>query len=594
MTGTRKNGVSLDDVLRELSVDNAYAHIVHITSQIPSRLAGSPNSRRMAEYAHEAFTRAGLEARMHEFPGLVSFPEPGEVRVLAPEARTIAANTLGHSASTDGLEGDLVYVASGADSEYEGRDVRGKITLSELSYSPARHEKAYIAWKRGSTAQIMMNWGDETNSVLPFGSMKSAWGNPTPQTLASEMPDLPCVGIARTEGLRLKRLCGAGPVRVRVRARAENGWKRLTMTTAESGVSADRQFLLLGGHMDSWPGPQATDNAAGDACMLELSRAFHRVRDGLRRGLVAGFWMGHETGTMISSSRFADVGWDRLRRACVAYLQIDQPAMAGSSTWHLHSTDDIQNYVVGATREIAGEMPIHWRRQQKNGDSSFFGVGLPSLAGEMSFTDDEIKRTALANLGWWHHSIENTLDKVDKDRLALHLRVYARWMWGLLTEPVLPYEFRPIATRFVERLEQLASLDVPDIDMRGAAERAREFAHLAERLDEARGRVREQAASGGDGAADLLNRTMLRLSRLLVPVASTAVGAYGQDRYGHAWQTQMIPSLAPYPALAAYPRDSEAFQVWWVAMIRARNRVADALQEASDLVREMFAALPVR
>ncbi|MEZ4522072.1 MAG: hypothetical protein R3A46_10595 [Thermomicrobiales bacterium] len=78
--------------------------------------------------------------------------------------------------------------------------MRGKITLSELSYSPARHEKALIAWKKGSTAQIMMNWGDETNEAVPFGSMKSAWGNPTPETLQTEMPDIPCVGIARTEG----------------------------------------------------------------------------------------------------------------------------------------------------------------------------------------------------------------------------------------------------------------------------------------------------------------------------------------------------------------------------------------------------------
>jgi hypothetical protein len=131
--------------------------------------------------------------------------------------------------------------------------------------------------------------------------------------------------------------------------------------------------------------------------------------------------------------------------------------------------------------------------------------------------------------------------------------------------------------------------------MRGAADRAREFAGLAARLDETRGRVRAQAASGGDdAAADLLNRTMLRLSRLLVPIASTAAGAYGQDRYGHAWQTQMIPSLVPYPALATYPRDSEAFQVWWVAMIRARNRVADALQEASELVRRALETLPAR
>jgi len=172
--------MSLDDILKEVSVDNTWKHIEHITETIPSRLAGSDNSQRMAEYAVETFKKAGLETKTDKFLGLVSFPEPATVRLLTPEQREIVANTLGHSATTEGIEGELVYVGSGAESEYEGKDVRGKITLSELSYSPARHEKAYIAWKRGSIAQIMMNWGDETNTAVPFGSMKSAWGNPTP------------------------------------------------------------------------------------------------------------------------------------------------------------------------------------------------------------------------------------------------------------------------------------------------------------------------------------------------------------------------------------------------------------------------------
>ena len=84
---------------------------------------------------------------------------------------------------------------------------------------------------------------------------------------------------------------------------------------------------------------------------------------------------------------------------------------------------------------------------------------------------------------------------------------------------------------------------------------------------------------------------MIHLSRLLVPIASTVVGAYGQDRYGHAWQTQMIPSLVPYPRLAEYAGDSEPYQVWWVAMIRARNRVADALSQADTIVRSAVDAV---
>jgi len=580
--------MALDDILREVSVDNAWAHIEHITETIPSRLAGTENSRRMAEYANETFGKAGLTSQMHDFQGLVSIPAPAVVRVLAPNQYEIVANTLGHSASTDGVEAEVIYVGSGAESDYEGKDVVGKITLSELSYSPARHEKAFIAWKKGSVAQIMMNWGDETNAAVPFGSMKSAWGNPTPETLETEMPDIPCVGIARTEGLRLKELCQRGTVRVWLNAEADNGWKPLTMTTAEFGAQRDRQFMLIGGHMDSWFGPQATDNAAGDACIMELSRVFRQHEDELRRGLVAGLWMGHETGTMISSSRFADVNWDRLRRSCVAYLQIDQPAIIDSSVWNIHSTDDIQAYATQAAREMLGDMPIRWHRQQKNGDSSFFGVGLACIAGEMSYTDEEIQRTALATLGWWHHSIENTIDKLDKGRLAQHLRVYANWMYGLLTQPILPNEYSPLANRFVERLSDFAKYDVPNIDMQSTVERAREFQELAGQLDEqadAWSRRLSANPEGGEQVADAINNAKLQLSRTLVPIASTAVGPYGQDRYGHAWQTQMIPSLVPYPKLASYDRDSEEFQTWWVSMVRARNRVTDALEQATEVVR---------
>src|SRR5262245_51091295 len=238
--------MAIERIQSEISVERAWQNLLHITEQVPTRLAGSANSRRMAEYARDTLAGYGRASKLDECPGLVSFPEPAEVRLLAPEERAIEAHTLGHSASTAGIEGELVYVASGAESDYGDRDVRGKITLSELSYSPARHEKAYIAWKRGSVAQIMMNWGDENNAAVPFGSMKSAWGNPTPETLRDEMPDLPCVGIARTEGLRLKALCERGPVRVWLNARAANGWYPLAMTTGESGTAPGREFLLLG------------------------------------------------------------------------------------------------------------------------------------------------------------------------------------------------------------------------------------------------------------------------------------------------------------------------------------------------------------
>ena len=117
-------------------------------------------------------------------------------------------------------------------------------------------------------------------------------------------------------------------------------------------------FVVVGGHQDSWPGPQATDNAAGNACILELARVFNQHRDKLRRGLVAGFWTGHETGTMIGSSWFVDRNWDRLREHAVAYLQIDQPACAGTTRWSSASNVELKRFHQGVEGACSATGPL--------------------------------------------------------------------------------------------------------------------------------------------------------------------------------------------------------------------------------------------
>ncbi len=203
-------------VTSRVSADEVRAHVEHITTTIPSRLAGSENARRMAEYSAAAPGKGGVEARIFAMPGLVSFPGKAEMRVLAPTEFAVEANTLGHSVPTlaDGIAGELIDVASGAFEQYDGRDATGKITLSELSYHPARHEKQRIAALMGASGCVMMNWGHPGNTAVPFGSVKPVWGNPTPETFKSEMATLPCVGIARSAGLKLREMLKSGPVRV--------------------------------------------------------------------------------------------------------------------------------------------------------------------------------------------------------------------------------------------------------------------------------------------------------------------------------------------------------------------------------------------
>jgi hypothetical protein len=507
-----------------------------------------------------------------------------------------SARPFGHSINTteDGIRGEIIDVGGGAFSDYEGKDARGKIILTELSYSPARHEKQRIAGMKGAIGAVMMNWGHPENEAVPFGSVKPVWGNPTPENAKTEMPTIPCIGIARTAGLKLRDMSMKEPVRVWFRTHVENGWRPVQITIAKMPAPASSpekdDFVLVGGHQDSWPGEAATDNAAGNACKMELARVFMQHRDKLRRGVTFGFWTAHETGTMAGSAWFADRNWDALRKNCVAYLQIDQPACVGTTEWNTASNAELKWFHTAVEAQLL-KKKFKWKRAVKSGDSSFFGLGIPMFHGEGAFTDAELKATANATLGWWHHSIENRLDKMDWTLMQEHIRVYAGYLWELATAPVLPFRFVPVAEQVVGRLEEFREPG-KSVGLDAAQARAKQFAEAAARIDAAAAGEAEKfkGGRGSEQAALLLNRTMKRLSRILVPLQSTAIGTYGHDPYGYTPQTTMIPCLYDLTELAKLP-DGEERWMLETRMVRARNRVADALEDSSALIDDALAQL---
>ncbi len=578
--------MSEDEILGELSIDNVRAHVRHIVETMPSRLAGTENAARMAQYSNQEIRAAGLSGRIETIPGLVSFPREAELKILAPEETVLPANTFGHSLETlpEGLSGELVYVGSGHFADYDGKDVAGKITLSELSYSPGRHEKQRIAGIMGSTAQIMRNWGHADNVALPLGSVKPAWGNPTPETILTEMPTMPCIGISRAAGGHLLELLASGPVRVSLTTHVENGWRDVQMTIGEL-AGAGEDFVLIGGHQDGWYGEGAPDNAAGNACMLELARVFARHRAELRRGLVLGFWTGHETGTMVGSSWFADRNWDRLRHHAVAYMMIDQPGMLGTTRWSAHSTLELRAFHEQVEARTLRNRVAEWHRAPKTGDLSFFGLGIPTFWAEGGFTPEELAVSANATCGWWHHSLESTLDKLDWDWMAEHLRIYAAYLWELCTAPVLPFAFAGVADQLKARIGELAETGRP-VGLETLGEHAEAFRAAALRLDQAarqwNDRCRADPKRGGEEAGRL-NACIKQLSRILLPIASTAKGTYGHDTFSYTPQSTVIPCLFDIARLA----QAQAGPQRWMLetkLVRERNRVADALIDARTLI----------
>ena len=584
------------EIHHDLSVANVREHVTRIATQIPTRLAGSVNGRRMAEYSAEAMQRAGVAADVHELSAIVSFPGVADLQIRSPVELTIDASTLGHSVATgdDGVAATLLDVGGGGFEDYAGRAAAGTIALVELSRSPARHEKQRIAALNGCAGVVMINWGAPDGAAVPYGSVKSAWGVPTERMLNTEMPTLPCVGIARAAGLRLQEMARRDEVRVWLRTHVENPWCPVQITVGEiSPGGDDDDFVIVGGHQDSWFGEAATDNAAGNACMLELARVFHLHRHRLRRGIVFGFWTAHETGTMSGSAWFADRHWDRLREHAVGYLQIDQPACVEARVWGSWSNSEMKRFHQSIEGRLLAGRDLAWERAGKMGDASFFGLGVPMMQGNGVYTREQLAATAGATFGWWHHTMHNTIDKIDWAAMDDHLRVYGSYLWELCTATILPYEFVTVADEFIARLEQLLPLGgVVGID--ATLSKAHVFRTHALELQRAAQALRACAPPHSDAVeqkARAINRCLKRLSRLLIPIQSTAIGTYGHDMYGYTPQSRMIPSLHDVDRLAHTSANTPERWMLETALVRERNRVTDALSDGTMLIADTLASL---
>lgn len=74
-----------------------------------------------------------------------------------------------------------------------------KIVLTDMTWAPPRPEKARIALEKKAKALIIMNWGTADNPVIQMGTIKSVWGNSTPESF-KRIPQIPVMSITRAAG----------------------------------------------------------------------------------------------------------------------------------------------------------------------------------------------------------------------------------------------------------------------------------------------------------------------------------------------------------------------------------------------------------
>ncbi|WP_226582249.1 M28 family peptidase [Acuticoccus sediminis] len=565
-------------------------HVTHMNDATPYRKSGSGQDTRAGQYVVDTMTSFGLDAYLQTFETYDSDLGEAKLEIVSPEHRSMKALACAHIEATPegGYSSELVDVGPGGLSDYEGKDVRGKIVLAEVSYAPSTPEKARIAAMKGAAGILLMNWGLDDGEDIPWRGLKSVWGNPTPETW-KDIPRLFGISISRRDGIAIREMMKAGPVTIKAEVTSIREWRELKqpicwLRAPEYSPERD-QFIIVSGHIDSW-NPGLTDNITGDAVMMEIARVLAERRDTLRRSVVFCFWNGHEVAEAAGSTYFVDSHWEQINRNAVAYLNIDSVGMKDTNEFHADTCPELSTYVTEAANTVIGdEVPVVIGRLDRFGDQSFFGVGVSAFTGRHGFSPDIVKKYNGATIGWYNHTEHDTIEILDTSVLERDLDYWTRAVAGLATATVLPQRFSPrvadLKARFARMLEGkkdpaeltriTAGLDMLEGDV----------AWLDAHLDAL------AAGNAPDAAVARANALSLRLTRQLTFITGSACGKYGQDSYGVSTLHQPVPLLASLNDFdAAAPASLEA-KLLTTKLIRLRQTVTDAIEAAHAMIGDL-------
>jgi hypothetical protein len=547
-------------LISAVSADALMDYTANIAREV--RLSGSPEELRAFEYAKAKLAEWGWQTRLIRHDAYVSWP--GAAALTVSGIGEVACITHAMAAPTAGTTAELVYVGAGEPADYADKDVAGKAVLVEGLAAPAKVREAKA---RGTVAAVFIN--DEN-----FHEMINSWvwGSPTPAQLA-DMPSNPAVSVKGPDGARLKAALAAGTVTVTLCTAVDTRWRTLPILEAMlPGTVEQEQFVLFSGHIDSWH-LGAMDNGTANATILEVARILGGRRQDLRRGLRLCFWSGHSHGRYAGSAWYADNHFDELRRNCVAHVNID-------SVGGQQATVLTEGFCMAETREL-GHAVIHGQtgavyqgtRPNRSGDQSFLAHGIPTLL--MSLSQQEA-----GGLGWWWHTIHDTLDKLDPEFLARDCKIYLAAIFRLCAEVVLPLNSLAAAEEYAGFVRQYQERAGARFDLSAAAGRAERLVASARRFEAEVESLRHRIAAGepvDNAQVAAINHSIMALGRTLIPSNYTTVGPFEQDP---ALPVAPVPVLAGIDQLVRSRDGSDEAKHLLVGLVRARNQVCAVLDGA--------------
>jgi len=393
------------------------AFLETLTDTIGGRLTGSAESQAAAELILRTLKNAGFDdAHIEEYPLASRWQRgPASGWVVHPVKQPILIGTYGWSPGTNGrVEVPLASAGVGADGKLSGDlgKLRGAAVLvdlesgTDLSFAPnyvvRRSVVGHQLAAAGAAAMLIQ-------SEKPARMLYTSAAGIYPRA------PLPLLSVAREDALFLRRLLAKGDVKIALDV--QNTFdlppvKERNVIADLPGSNPD-EIVLLGAHFDSWdPAQGAKDNGTGVAEVLEIARIMKSLGIKPKATIRFAFFSGEEQ-ACLGSRAYVETHKDQLDHHR-AVLITDDGAQKPLG-FLLHGRTDLEapakRLLSGLTALGAGS--ISSAGDLSSDDQSFVVVGVPTLSLSVEQGDYDNQ----------HHTIIDTLDKVDPPTLAMDTAV---------------------------------------------------------------------------------------------------------------------------------------------------------------------------
>lgn len=415
---------------KALHDDTGYRIVSSLTTEVGPRLAGSDADQRARDWAAAKFKQLGYDKVYTEpvtFPLWVRHSEHAEI--VAPFPQPLVLTALGYSPGTPkgGLTAQVVkFDTLAALKAADSASIKGKIVYVGYRMERAKDGHGYgmgsavrtagavIAASKGAAAYLLRSAGTDAHQRIAHTGVT---GFTDPKT------SIPAAALSNPDADQLERILAYNkPVSIKLNLDCGivGEYTGANVIGEITGRKHPDQVVAIGGHLDSWdPGTGAIDDGAGVAIAMAAGKLIRDLPQRPDRTIRVIAFANEEMGL------WGGRAYAEKHASEVAKFQLGTESDFGAGKiWRMSAS------VKPEAREAIGQIARVLEPIGVAYDASRAGGGGPDLSqmhgkgmAALSLTQDGTKYFD------WHHTANDTLDKIDPAELAQNVAVYAAFSY---------------------------------------------------------------------------------------------------------------------------------------------------------------------